>query len=122
MIGVVDWFNVRKGYGFIINLDDDNRFFCHRTAITGDGYIRLFPGEFVSFETENLDDGKVQCKEVTGVNGRNLLCQNQQYTYKVYPRRNRVNRQDINDEDINDQNEEDQSENNQESSVHDENN
>jgi cold shock CspA family protein len=99
MIGVVDWFNVRKGYGFIINLDDDTRFFCHRTAITGEGYIRLFPGEFVSFETENLDDGKVQCKEVTGVNGHNLLCQNEKYTFKVYPRRrNRVNENDENDD------------------------
>lgn len=112
MIGVVDWFDARKGYGFITNLDDDTSFFCHRTAIVGDGYIRLFPGEFVSFDTETLSDGKEQCKQVTGVNGRDLLCQNQQYTYRVYPRRNIENDQNINDQDINDQGEEDQGENN----------
>lgn len=48
-IGVVRWFDPKKGYGFISEptLGD---LFVHHTAIAGEGFKTLLPNEEVSFE------------------------------------------------------------------------
>lgn len=49
-IGTVKWFNDRKGFGFITQ-DNGEDVFVHHTAIKGDGYRSLAPGDKVEFET-----------------------------------------------------------------------
>jgi CspA family cold shock protein len=48
-IGVVRWFDPKKGYGFVgePTLGD---LFVHHTAITGEGFKTLLPNEEVSFD------------------------------------------------------------------------
>jgi CspA family cold shock protein len=48
-IGVVRWFDPKKGYGFISepSLGD---LFVHHTAIQGEGFKTLLPNEEVSFD------------------------------------------------------------------------
>ena len=40
MLGMVDWFNVKRGYGFIM-ADDGNDYFVHYSNIKGDGFRKL---------------------------------------------------------------------------------
>ena len=47
--GIVKWFDVRKGFGFIT--DEDNiDYFVHYSEIQGDGFKRLKEGQKVNFE------------------------------------------------------------------------
>ncbi len=52
-VGVVKWFNNRKGYGFIA-LENDNDVFVHHTSIVEEGYRSLVEGQRVEF---TLQDG-----------------------------------------------------------------
>lgn len=61
VIGLVDWFNDAKGYGFISVgevLGDGTRkvtvpnIFAHYTAITGDGFKTLAEDQEVEFDLE----------------------------------------------------------------------
>ena len=46
--GIVKWFDVRKGFGFIT--DEDNiDYFVHYSEIQGDGFKRLKEGQKVNF-------------------------------------------------------------------------
>ncbi|UNM90110.1 cold-shock protein [Vagococcus sp. CY52-2] len=47
--GLVKWFDVKKGYGFII-YDQDEEIFVHFTAIEQDGFKTLFEGQQVNFD------------------------------------------------------------------------
>ncbi|APB31592.1 MULTISPECIES: cold shock domain-containing protein [Vagococcus] len=47
--GLVKWFDVKKGYGFII-YDQDEEIFVHFTAINQDGFKTLFEGQQVTFD------------------------------------------------------------------------
>lgn len=49
MKGTVKRFSDEKGYGFIAR-DDGDDVFVHFTAIEGDGFRTLAPGEQVEFE------------------------------------------------------------------------
>ena len=83
---VVRFFN-RKGYGFIKDLNDDNDYFVHNTDIilSGEGYRKLYPGEYVSYNLVERD-GKQVCSDVRGVMGYPLLVENAEHTYRVYPK------------------------------------
>ena len=48
--GVVKWFNVEKGYGFINKEDDNVDIFVHYSQIQLKGYKELFEGDLVTFE------------------------------------------------------------------------
>ena len=48
--GTVKRFNDRKGFGFITQ-DNGEDVFVHHTAIKGEGYKSLAPGDKVEFET-----------------------------------------------------------------------
>lgn len=49
MLGIVKWFNNRKGYGFI-GREDGPDVFVHYSAIVGEGYKTLSEGDRVTFE------------------------------------------------------------------------
>ena len=49
MRGCVEWFDNRKGFGFI-GRDDGPDVFVHYTAIVGEGYKTLNEGDTVEFE------------------------------------------------------------------------
>lgn len=46
--GRVKWFNRKKGHGFITG-DDGKDVFVHYSAIEGDGYKVIYPGQLVEY-------------------------------------------------------------------------
>ena len=83
---VIRFFN-RKGYGFIKNLNDDKEYFVHNSEIKcKEGlYRKLYPGEYVSFNLIEKD-GTHACSLVRGVLGYPLLIENEEHTFRVYPK------------------------------------
>ena len=83
---VIRFFN-RKGYGFIKNLNDDKDYFVHNSEIKcNEGlYRKLYPGEYVSFNLVEKG-GKQVCSLVRGVMGYPLLVENEEHTFRVYPK------------------------------------
>lgn len=75
-LGCVDWFDKKKGYGFILNMDDENNpIFVHHSYLkpSTDCYSFLEFGEYVEFEISEGKNGK-QAENVTGVKGGDLKC------------------------------------------------
>jgi CspA family cold shock protein len=54
--GIVKWFNERRGYGFIEQIQGPD-VFVHHSAIQMDGYRTLAPGTEVEFEVEDSPEG-----------------------------------------------------------------
>jgi cold shock CspA family protein len=92
-IGVVTWYNKRKGYGFIrcagsvtdnsINLTKENcenlnnNYFAHVSNITAgeSTYVKLLENEVVYFNIETDSNGKTKCVNVRGFNDGKLICE-----------------------------------------------
>jgi CspA family cold shock protein len=55
--GIVKWFSVRRGYGFI-EKEDGTEVFVHYSDINMPGFKVLSPGDKVSFDIERSDRGK----------------------------------------------------------------
>ena len=106
MFGRVEWFNFKKGFGNIKVVDpshdmNDQSFFVHYSNITAtSSFKRLYPGEYVSFELGKHEDKDV-CVNVTGVNGRPLLVDNTEFSYRVVKSYNRGTNDDNDDNDDN---------------------
>ena len=72
VIGEVKWFDVKKGYGFIVSPDvtkDDGSpqdVFFHFSKIQMDGFKKVDPGEQVEFEIVSVE-GKPQAENVVRV-------------------------------------------------------
>ena len=58
MRGIVKWFDVRKGFGFITD-EEGMDYFVHYSEIQGDGFKKLRDGQAVSFMPG--EDGKGRC-------------------------------------------------------------
>ena len=74
--GYVKWFNKRRGFGFITDVDKkEDEYFCHHSAIspTTNCWRILHEGEYVEFDVENGKHG-FQCVNVTGLRGGPLRC------------------------------------------------
>ena len=87
--GCVDWFNSKKGYGFITvhKHDDfkDTRLFCHQTNIVcrdNNTFRKVFPGEYISFEINPTTRG-FEAIKIKGINEGDLLVDNSDYIYKM---------------------------------------
>lgn len=56
--GEVKWFNNERGYGFIIDPDDESvEYFVHFSSIEMDGYKTLKAGQKVSYELKDTEKG-----------------------------------------------------------------
>jgi protein lin-28 len=68
--GTVKWFDVKKGFGFIVPDDGTDDIFVHQTAIHSEGFRSLAEGEPVEFSTmEDPSNGKTKAQNVTGPMG-----------------------------------------------------
>ena len=83
---VIRFFN-RKGYGFVRDLNDNTDYFVHNSEIrVKDGiYRKLYPGEYISYDLVERD-GKQTCSGVRGIMGYSLLVENEEHTFRVYPK------------------------------------
>jgi CspA family cold shock protein len=61
--GVVKWFDVKKGFGFITR-NEGSDVFVHYSSIQGDDFKKLEEGQQVSFVVSETDKG-LQAQEVT---------------------------------------------------------
>ena len=66
--GNVKWFDVKKGFGFIVGPDGQD-VFVHFSAIGGDGFKTLKDGEPVEYELNQGDKG-FHAREVRRLNPR----------------------------------------------------
>ena len=82
----IRFFN-RKGYGFVSDLNDNTDYFVHNSEIrVKDGiYRKLYPGEYVSYNLVERE-GKQTCSDVRGIMGYPLLVENEEHTFRVYPK------------------------------------
>lgn len=55
--GEVKWFNNAKGWGFILPEGGGEDIFVHFSAIQGEGYKTLLPGQQVNFDLVRGDKG-----------------------------------------------------------------
>lgn len=62
--GVVKWFDVKKGFGFIISPEVTGDVFVHYSKIQMEGFKKLEAGETVEFSLVQSDDGKPQAEDV----------------------------------------------------------
>ena len=61
--GVVKWFDVKKGYGFI-KREEGSDVFVHYSSIQGDDFRKLEEGQQVSFVVSETDKG-LQAQDVS---------------------------------------------------------
>ena len=97
--GRVQWFNRRRGYGFINVIDEgehlNNEYFCHYTNVSTENYKTLYPGEYVSFKLDNNDKGQIVCIDIKGINEGPLLIDNEAHSFRIIPK-HRLNVSDDN--------------------------
>jgi len=78
-LGCVKWFDTKKGYGFLTNLESKDDVFIHYSSIKTeeDVYKMLYEGEYISYTSKKDDQGRLVTENVTGVQGGILLCENE---------------------------------------------
>ena len=74
-LGIVKWF--QGGFGFITNFETNEDLFVHHSGVqaTVDCWKILYPGEYVHYTLNTMEDGKIQAVNVTGVSGGPLRCE-----------------------------------------------
>ena len=56
--GTVKWFNMRKGYGFIVPEEGEKDVFVHITAVQDAGLEALEEGQKIEYELSDGPNGK----------------------------------------------------------------
>lgn len=62
--GIVKWFHVTDGYGFIIHPDYDRDVFVHYREILCEGFKALHESQNVNYDLYQSDEGKLRAKNV----------------------------------------------------------
>lgn len=82
LTGIVKWFNMKSGFGFIKSLDEEESrdVFVHHSALStsNDQYHYLVEGEYVNFyvvEKEKDGSTRMVADRVTGILGHQLMCE-----------------------------------------------
>lgn len=57
--GIVKWFNVKKGFGFIVDDETGEDIFVHYSGIVSDGFKKVTEGEKVSFDIVQTEKGNL---------------------------------------------------------------
>jgi CspA family cold shock protein len=55
--GVVKWFDVKKGFGFVAGPPDGKDVFVHYSSIEGEGFKSLKDGELVEYDVIDSEKG-----------------------------------------------------------------
>jgi CspA family cold shock protein len=63
-LGIVKWFNDKRGFGFIKPLDGDEDIFVHYSVIERPGHRTLTEGETVQYEAQKDSSGKKRASYV----------------------------------------------------------
>ena len=84
-IGRIKWFNNKKGFGFLSNCETNEDVFVHHTGIklgeeALNSSVNIFKtvieGEYVSYQKKMDKEQRSVAKNVTGIMGGPLLCEN----------------------------------------------
>lgn len=99
-MGIVKWFDRKKGIGFIQVISDGeqkgNDMFFHFSNINTEGYKTVFPGEYVSFDIQmNNEKNKLNAVNIGGIMGFPLLTENEQCVHKCIPRKNKKDDEEL---------------------------
>lgn len=99
--GRVQWFNRKRGYGFITVVDEgehlNKEYFCHYSNVSTNNYKTLYPGEYVSFSLDTNDKDQMVCVNIKGIGGGPLLIDNETHLFRVIPKQ----RSNITDDNLN---------------------
>ena len=77
LTGRVKWFDSKKGYGFITNINNDSdEYFVHHSRLNTKNscFKTLYEGEYVIFNVIT-EDTKRLADDVKGINGGSLMCE-----------------------------------------------
>jgi CspA family cold shock protein len=85
--GRVKWFDARKAFGFVVDIDDKREYFVHLSAIRVERPVfrTLFENEMVEFRVEPDDSGRDCAVSVTGPDRSQLICESYELS-QVYHR------------------------------------
>jgi len=77
-IGQVKFFNVKRGFGFVEDVESKEAYFLHFSEINPSTNVWkvVHENEFVEFSIVDGTNGK-QCENVTGIKGLPMICQSQ---------------------------------------------
>ena len=67
--GVVKWFDVKKGYGFIVSSEAEGDVFAHYSKIQMEGFKKLEAGENVEFTLVTNEKGQPQAEAIVRKDG-----------------------------------------------------
>lgn len=73
--GTVKWFNITKGFGFIVPEDGGGDIFAHYSSIGMEGYKALKAGQTVSFEIGNGPKG-LHATNIQAAEGQPVVVKN----------------------------------------------
>ena len=64
-IGIVKWFNLQKGYGFIVPDDSGEDVFVHISAVEQAGFFCLNEGQKIKYELAEGKNGKMAAQNMS---------------------------------------------------------
>ena len=78
LVARVKWFNARRGYGYVTDVESGADLFVHHSGLTvseENVYRMLVEGEYVECSTTTDDQGRTLAVDVTGLSRGLLMCQ-----------------------------------------------
>ena len=73
MMYQVKWFSKKKGYGFVEDSEKKEYFVHHSDIQAQDGFRYLKQGEYISGESDTMEDGKVKVSKISAPMEHGLL-------------------------------------------------